>query len=69
MLSLCAWNHLLHFQGVNVFGNKVTFTKSKLGSGPLDKMWENRVKEVLETFGADKTIERSYGKSSDRKSV
>lgn len=52
-----------------MFGNKVTFTKSKLGSGPLDKMWENRVKEVLETFGADKTIERSYGKSSDRKSV
>lgn len=31
-------------------------------------MWENKVEEVPETFGADNTIEKIYDKSSVSKS-
>lgn len=68
MLSLCIFYCLLYFQGVNILKNEVTFTKSKLGLSLLGKMQENRVEEVPEIFGADKTIERSYDESSVRKS-
>lgn len=53
---------------MNIFENKVTFTKSILEWSPVGKMWVNRVEEVPETFGANKTIERTYSKSSVRKS-
>lgn len=68
MLSLCILYCFLHFQGGNILKNEVTFTKSKLGLSLLGKMQENRIEEVPEAFGADKTIESSYDKSSDRKS-
>lgn len=55
---------LLHFQWMNIFENKVTFTKSKLGSSPLGKMWESRVEEVPETLSADKEIERSQARQT-----
>lgn len=53
---------------MNIFENKVTFTKSKLGLRPFGKMWESRVDEVPETLSADKEIESNHGTSDVRKS-
>lgn len=58
VLSLLILYCLPHFNEW-IFLKIFTFTKSKLEWSLWRKMWENRVEDVPETFGADETIERT----------